>query len=83
MNHTELLALKKQIELELAEVELKLQETNTSFVDIAGDKVGITLSHCKETFTINVQRGGDSTLESANIHDLIRTLTNFATQHNL
>jgi len=34
MNHTELLELKKETELKLQEIELKIQETATSFVDV-------------------------------------------------
>jgi len=78
MNHTELLALKKETELKLQEIELKLQETELSFIDSDG-------------FEVSILRGGNhfevscccGEMPTKDLPKLIRILTNFATQHNL
>jgi hypothetical protein len=78
MNREQLLALKKETELKLAEIESKLQETETSFVDSDGDIVSI--EYFGDCFKVDSHAAGVS---EDNIHDLIRILTNFASIHNL
>jgi len=85
MNRQELLTRQTEIQKELQELETKLKLTETSFVDIDGDEIRVVANSLGEIQLESFMGEDEGILytPTENIHDLIRILTNFATQNNL